>query len=249
MLIFFHYLGWLSAVEYFTRSLLIPVATTFQSWRSRISDYYLLPRERLAVTQSLENCRSNQLTGQTILAKNKILEEENAQLKKQLDFKRRSSGRMVTSDVIGANMDNSGNTILINAGTLLGIGAGDPVIAGEGVLVGVISKVEDEISIVRLINHNQSKIAATLLNRDRSLGVVEGGFGISVRMNFIPRNETIMIGDQVVTSGLEQRIPRGLLIGEVAASENEAYQPFQQAVLTPLVDMAKLTVVSVLITH
>ena len=65
-------------------------------------------------------------------------------------------------------------------------------------------------------------------------------------MDFIPRNEVVLVGDMVVTSGLEETIPRGLLIGEVAVAQNEAYQPFQQAVLTPSTDLTKLFIVSVL---
>jgi rod shape-determining protein MreC len=65
-------------------------------------------------------------------------------------------------------------------------------------------------------------------------------------MNFIPRNETVLVGDKIVTSGLEKTFPRGLLIGEVAVAENEAYQPFQQAVLTAAADLSKLSIVSVL---
>lgn len=113
-------------------------------------------------------------------------------------------------------------------------------------MIGTIAKIEKNISLVRLINDNQSKIAATILNRDNSLGVVEGGYGLSIRMNFIPRNETVLIGDKIITSGLEQTIPKGLLIGEVAVAENEAYQPFQQAVLTSATDLSKLFIVSVL---
>ena len=62
-------------------------------------------------------------------------------------------------------------------------------------------------------------------------------------------NKKNNICDQIITSGLEQSIPRGLLIGEVAVAENEAYQPFQQAVLTTATDLSKLTIVSVLLSN
>jgi len=50
-----------------------------------------------------------------------------------------------------------------------------------------------------------------------------------------------------VTSGLEKGIPQGLLIGTVEAIEKEAYQPFQKAILNPLANLDKITLVSVLI--
>jgi rod shape-determining protein MreC len=100
---------------------------------------------------------------------------------------------------------------------------------------------------VRLLNDNSSKIGATILNTDRSLGVVEGGYGLSVKMNFIPRNEIVKVGDIIVTSGLEAGMPRGLLIGSVTAIENETYRPFQAALLLPGTDLSKLSIVSILI--
>jgi len=78
---------------------------------------------------------------------------------------------------------------------------------------------------------------------------VEGGYGISLRMNLIPRDEAVRIGDQVVSSGLEKNIPRGLLIGTVAVIENEPYKPFQQAILNSVADLSKLTVVGALLTR
>jgi rod shape-determining protein MreC len=66
-------------------------------------------------------------------------------------------------------------------------------------------------------------------------------------MQFVPRNEIIHIDDQIITSGLEKGIPRGLLIGRVAEVENEAYQGFQKITLVPATDLAKLNLVTVLI--
>jgi rod shape-determining protein MreC len=118
----------------------------------------------------------------------------------------------------------------------------------EGILIGKVIKTEKDISIVRLLSDNQSKVAATIINREKSLGIVEGGYGLSVRMNFIPRNETVKTGDLVVTSGLQEDTPRGLLIGKVAAIENEAYQPFQQAILTPSADYSRFVYISIILT-
>ena len=84
------------------------------------------------------------------------------------------------------------------------------------------------------------------MSRDRSIGIVEGGYEISIQMNFIPQNEELNVGDAIVTSGLEETIPRGLLIGRVEAVKKEAYEPFQQAVITPAAPLHALTVVTVL---
>jgi rod shape-determining protein MreC len=247
LLVFFHYLGWLSFIERSVQKVFIPISSKIISWRIISQDSYNYFANQDKMISEHNECVKENQSLEISVVKLKDLEKENAELRKQLGFFHRRNFTNVTADVVGQSTDSVEKMIIINVGESRGIKLGQPVIAGDGILVGTIAKTERDLSMVRLINDNQSKIAATVLNKDGSLGVVEGGYGISVRMNFIPRNETIIIGDKIMTSGLEQNIPRGLLIGEVAVAENEAYQPFQQAVLATAVDLSKLIIVSVLI--
>lgn len=249
LLLIFHYLGWLSAPEQGVRSLIIPISTKITHWRSASLDSYNYFANRDILIYQYNKCLAKNQDADVADARIKDLEKENNEIRKQLNFFHRRNFTAVAADIVGQNSDSAEKMVIIDAGEASGIKLGQPVVAGDGILVGTIAKVEKDIAMVRLINDNQSKIAATILNKDGSLGIVEGGYGLSVRMNFIPRNETVLIGDQIITSGLEQSIPRGLLIGEVAVAENEAYQPFQQAVLTTAVDLYKLTIVSVLISN
>lgn len=184
---------------------------------------------------------------QHTLAEIQLLADENRELREQLRFFSKKKFRYVGAEVIGRNIEPVGNSIVINRGAESGVAEGQAVIASEGVIVGKIARTEPDIAIVRLLNDHQSKLAATLLNGDRSLGIVEGGYGLSVRMSFIPQNETVRVGETVVTSGLESDIPRGLLIGTIEAVEKEAYQPFQRAVLKPIRPFEKLSLVSVIV--
>ena len=246
----FHYLGWLNFIERSARALIIPISTKITHWRVSSQDFfgsYFSNKDILV--DSYNKCLVKNQGIEISDVKMRDLEQENNELRKQLGFFHRRNFTHVTADVVGLNTDNVEKMIIINAGEKDGLKNDQPVIAGDGIIVGTIAKVEKDIAMVRLINDNQSKIAATLLNKDSSLGVVEGGYGLSIKMNFIPRNEVVLVGDKVITSGLEENIPRGLLIGEVSVAENEAYQPFQQAVLTPAIDLSKLFIVSVLISN
>lgn len=249
LLIFFHYLGWLSPIENGARALLVPISTKINHWRIASQDSYSSFSNQKTIQEQYNILLSKNQDLEVANAKLKDLEKENSEIRKQLNFFHRRNFTSVAADIVGQSSDSVEKMVIIDVGEAEGIKFGQPVISGDGILVGTIAKVEKSISMVRLINDNQSKIAATILNKDSSLGVVEGGYGLSVRMNFIPRNEDILIGDQIITSGLEETIPRGLLIGEVAVVENEAYQPFQQAVLTTATDLSKLIIVSVLISN
>ena len=250
LIIFFHYLGWLNFIERSAKALIIPISTKITHWRVSSQDFfssYFSDKDEL--TTRYDKCLAKNQDTDIAEVKIKDLEQENSELRKQLSFFHRRNFTHITANVVGLNTDNIEKMIIINAGEQDGLKIDQPVIVGDGVIVGTIAKVEKDISMVRLINDNQSKVAATLLNKDGSLGVVEGGYGLSIKMNFIPRDEVVLVGDKVITSGLEENVPRGLLIGEVSVAENEAYQPFQQAVLTPAVDLSKLFIVSVLISN
>jgi len=247
VLIFFHYIGWTTWFEKQIIAVFAPFPTIANSWRVKLDDKYRLYKERDSLSKLYEQCL---IENKKIIVQKtelEILKEENSELKKIVNFKTKSNYFFITSKIIGKSANNLEKIVIIDLGKNDGLKMGQAVVVDQGILAGKIVRVGNNTSMVRLTNDNQSKVAATILNKERSSGVVEGGYGLSMRMNFIPRNEVILVGDKVITSGLESGIPRGLLIGEIAVAENESYKPFQQAVLTPSTDLSKIIIASVLI--
>ncbi len=245
LLIFFHYIGWLNWIENKTRDAFSPLFA-----RTHSVGVALMENSQQTLSESdYKKLLTAESDNQVMTSRLKILEEENDELKKLLQFNRSQTYSYITAKVIGKGLENVERSYLIGVGLNDGIKVGQPVIASGGIMIGKISKVSNSSAWVRLINDNNSKVAAVILSPDKSQGVVEGGYGLSVRMNFIPRNEKVQIGNQVTTSGLEEWVPRGLLLGTISVIENEAYQPFQKAVLTPAVDLSKIIIVSVLRTE
>lgn len=246
LLVFLHYLNILRPVENFVYNLVSPVSSSLYNTKNSVIQKYTNYKNRNKITELYNKCVSKQENINVYETKINILEEENKKLKKIVNFTSNTQYVYITTKTIGKNSDNLSKMIILDVGKKNGIKVGQPVIISGNILIGTIAKVQSNISFVRLINDNQSKIAATMLNKDKSLGIVEGGYGLSLRMNLIPREEIVMIGNKVITSGMQKNIPSGILIGEVAVAENEAYQPFQQAVLNPEADLTKLDIVSVI---
>ncbi len=249
VLIGMHYIGWLGTIEELIRTLSFPVFRSVYNTGAFIRDKASFWRGRSELVSALQTCRQNASITQLQVADVKKLKDENDDLRKQLHLLLHSQTPMIIAEVVGKDITNEQQLLLLNKGERAGIKVGYPVVVDEGVLVGKVIKVTPDASWILLINDNQSKVAATILNKDKSLGVVEGGYGISLQMKLIPRNETVAVGDQVMTSGLEKNIPRGLLIGSVSVVENEAYQPFQQALIDPPHDLSKIFIVGVLQTN
>lgn len=214
--------------------------------------HILSPIENLLINSTKKFLTNNNYqnticaTDESLKARVGILTDENKLLRQQLNFKQKTTLQTIGAEVMGQSVDINEHTLLINRGENDGIKIYQPVITDNGYLVGKISKTGKIMSSVLLINDNNSKIAVETLNKDKSIGVIEGGYGLSIKMSLIPRNETVLVGDQVITSGIEANMPRGILIGKIAGIENEAYQPFQQAVVIPYVNLTKIHFLNVI---
>lgn len=244
---FLHYIHWLKPVEDMFRYFINPSSKVMYALSVKISgeeEKFATPEELASAYEKLKNDWLANKMDEVELA---TLRQDNDNLRRQLNFVKVQNYDSVGVEVIGKNIDPTESTIIVNRGAKDGIKTGCPAISDKGILVGKVARVEDNFSVIRLLDDNQSKVAATVANHDRSLGLVEGGYGISVLMNLIPQNEVVNVGDTAVTSGLEEGIPRGLLIGTVEAVEKEAHQPFQTAVIKPFVSFSKITLASILI--
>ena len=243
LIVLAHTAGWLNDFDHGIRRFFF----SFSRSLVHMSNVLTQPDEVQASLDRLQNLEKQVVAVAYDRVQFSLLEQENNQLREQLSFLQTHEYSTIGGDVVGNQIGTLDGTIFINRGEGDGIKVGQPVIVAGGVLIGKIIKIESNSAVIQLLTDSQSKVAATVMNEERSIGLVEGGYGLSIQMNFIPQNETVQVGDVIVSSGLEEAIPRGLLIGQVTTVEKEPYQPFQHALLTPFLPLQKLTVVSVII--
>lgn len=247
LLLFLNILGILSPLNSFFSQPLIFIQKWFYSLGiglSKVQVRTLSKSELIKLNQELE---AQILVLTKKIAESKIFEEENKELVKQLDFLKHQPYRAVTARVVGKSPDYTEHILIINRGGKDGLAAGYPVIAEEGIMIGKILEVERESAKVMLLTDGHSKVAAAILNNDRTVGLVEGQYGLSMKMELIPRNEEVKSKDLVITSGLEEYIPKGLLIAKVDHLTTQPNDVFQSALLNFLVDFNKINIISVLL--
>ena len=114
-------------------------------------------------------------------------------------------------------------------------------------IVGKIFAVKDNIAHVCLITDESCKVAAAISGKEGTDGLTSGKLGLTVEMNFVPQTESIVINDTIITSGLEELIPRGLLIGTIQEIYQERDDLFQTAVINPFINLNNLSIVSIII--
>jgi rod shape-determining protein MreC len=175
------------------------------------------------------------------------LREENENLKRLIGFFERQSFSHVTARVISRSSGPLASTIVIDRGEEDGIMVGLPVVISDGYLLGKIIETSRRSSVVRPLTDSQSAAAVSILNASRTIGIVEGTDGALLRLRFIPQDEEVGVNDLIVTSGLEEHIPPGLLVGLVNTVTQDRAAPFQEAVIEPFMDERTTGVVGVIV--
>lgn len=150
-------------------------------------------------------------------------------------------------DVVGQEPNPYLRYVSVNAGREEGVEAGMPVatVTGGAVLLGCVAEVGLHTSKVQLLNDPGSGVAA-ILQQSRATGLVVGQPDGSLRMLYIPQEDQVQVGDIVLTSGLGGAFPRGLVIGQVAAVQQQDLALFQEAVVQPAVDYRRVELVLVI---
>ncbi len=143
------------------------------------------------------------------------------------------------ADVVGQEPNPYLRYVIINAGQAEGVTVGMPVITGGAVLVGRVAETGLHTSKVQLITDPGSSVAA-ILQQSRATGLLVGQPDGSLRMVYIPQEDSVQVGDVVLTSGLGGTLPRGLVLGQVVEVVKQDFALFQEAVINPAVDYRRV---------
>ncbi len=138
---------------------------------------------------------------------------ENNRLRKLLNLTNRTSVKFVTCEVTSADPSFVYKNVRINQGSRSGLNPGMGVVAEEGV-IGVIMRVSVDHSDVLLLVDPNSNLDV-IVARNRRRGVLQGGMADSMQFKYLERGSSILVGDEIVTSGLTGAFPSGILVGKV----------------------------------
>lgn len=138
---------------------------------------------------------------------------ENVELKKLLNLKN-DYYNMVTCNVIKRDITWF-NTLTINKGKKDGIDINMAVVDSDG-LIGIISEVGSNYSIVNLISgNNKNKIAVNINDIDHGILDSYDKDNNVLIIKSISKNSKVKIGDKVYTNGIGGIYPAGIYIGDV----------------------------------
>lgn len=251
LLTIFYSFGFLRPGEDFVVSASKSVAEKFYRWGKFFNYSSSDQNSPEELTARIEELEKEIATLTVINSNQKELVEENKKLRSQLDFLETNNYRAVAAEVIAREAllegVEEGQDLIINKGSRDGIAVGQGVVSEEGLIIGKIIEVKDGSAKACLTTSSGCRLAATIQNGSRTQGLTDGDLGLTIRMDYIPQLEKLTLGDTVITSGLGDKIPRGLVIGKISEIRNESNEVWQDATIEPLINLNNLLVVSVII--
>lgn len=182
------------------------------------------------------------LQTELILYKEGYLEAQRLQKILSLQNDYHHSG--ITARVIGREQAALSKTFWINKGSAHGLKSGMPVIVPPG-LIGRLTDVSWHSSKVLLLIDENSNVDA-LIQRTRVQGIVRGAGSRGCMVRYISKIQDVKEGDVVMTSGMSNIFPKGLLIGTVSQVDHKDVGLFLKIRVTPFVDFSTLEEVLIL---
>ena len=184
-------------------------------------------------------------------ARIKELEKEIDDLKEALDLSDTITDyKEINAEVVNRNVGAWYNTLNINKGSKSGIKEGMAVIVNKG-LIGKVINVSNFTSTVKLLSTDElsNKISVKIEQDDKSVYGLLTSYNKKKNIYLIEGisdNTEIKNGSRVVTTGLSEVFPSGILVGEVKSVTKDKYDLARAVEVTPSVDFDDINIVTVL---
>lgn len=160
---------------------------------------------------------------ETALQQRQQQAEEAARLREMMELRAILPLDTVVAGVIARDAMPWFRTLTIDKGSRQKVALNAPVISSTGV-VGRVIRLGPNAATVQLLLDHQAGVGARI-ERSRITGVVSGqtGFGSGgspdLVLKWVPALADVVVGDVVVTSGLDRIYPPGLMLGRVRVVE------------------------------
>ena len=167
------------------------------------------------------------------IERQRLLEAEatNRRLQQLLNFRSELPGGAITASIIAGSATSWFQSCVLNKGSADGVRKGMAVVTPLGV-VGKVVTVTGRTAKVLLLTDPNSGIDV-LVQRTRSRGIVSGSLESGTVLKYMKRSEDVQEGDRLVTSGLDNVFPKGMLVGTVIKVRKQSRGLFQNVEVMP----------------
>jgi rod shape-determining protein MreC len=179
------------------------------------------------------------------LQEQRALADRSRGLQQLLGLRDRSNLSMMAAEIIADSASPEFRMKTIDKGARDGLRPDMAVIAPAGVVGRIVVPSARAAQVQLLIDRNAA--AGAIVERSRAQGVVVGGGDERLRMDYVSEVADVVVGDVVVTSGIDAIYPKGFVIGRVEAVEKSG-GVYRRIIVRPAVDFRSLEEVLVVLT-
>lgn len=162
-------------------------------------------------------------------------------LRELVQFPVDSRWRPLAARVLAGRIGPNGvlDSVIISRGYANGARPGAPLVTNLG-LVGRVLRSSPHASSALLLTDPGSRVAV-FGQESRAPGILKGhGMGRPLEVDFVQRDAGLKVGEVLVTSGLDNKFPKGLPAARVTGVAPSDYTQFMAVTASPLVDLQHL---------
>jgi len=179
------------------------------------------------------------------LQEQRALADRSRSLEQMLGLRDRTTLSTAAAEVIAASATPDFRTLTIDKGRRDGLRPDMAVIAPAGIVGRIIVPSVRAAKVQLLIDRNAA--AGVLIERSRAQGVVVGEGDERLRMDYVSEVADVVVGDVVVSSGIDGIYPKGFIVGRVESVEKSG-PAYKRITVKPAVDFRSLEEVLVVLT-
>lgn len=177
------------------------------------------------------------------------IKRENDRLRELLKLKKEHEDyELVDAYIITWDSNDWSHSFTVNRGSSSGIDVGMCAITESGEVVGVVTQVGSNYSVIKSVLDSSLDISATIASSGYP-GMVRGSYATGqlgmLRMDYLPSAAIIRNNDQVVTAG-STVYPRNLILGYIVDADMNDNGIAKYAILKPAADISSLEQVFIL---
>ncbi len=164
-----------------------------------------------------------------------LLRRENDMLRQGLGLELNKEFELRLADIVGRDLGK--DILIINKGGRDGIEVGMPVITGQKGLAGKIAKIYDDFSEVQLLTEKNFSFDVKIGDQNIE-GLAKGQGGNCSKVDLIPKDKKLEIGQTIFSGGLGGIFPEGFPVGRIKEITNSDVEMFQSAAIDTIFDAA-----------
>lgn len=208
----------------------IGIFITPVQWVSGVPRLLGVWAEEAAVSRATLQEENSRLRNEALILKQKVqqmvsLRAENNRLRELLNTSEQLDDSVLVAELIGVDPDPYTHHIILNKGSSHGVFVGQPILDAQGLMGQVVEVLPYTSRVLLLADSNHAIPVQVSRNGVRAIAVGAGKLDELVLI-YVPDTADIKAGDQLVSSGLGSRYPKGYPVGEITSVEHDPGEPF-----------------------